>query len=71
MQMLLAQFGVVAAGGLVAIGKRQNDMLEMQEYPEPVEIDLSGNVGREEPEGILYNAAEFLIISISGCGPKR
>lgn len=71
MQLLLMQFGAVAAGGLVALGRRGSETLTMEEYPEPIEIDLSGDAGQTEPQGLLYNAAEFLIISISGCNPKR
>ena len=71
MQLSLMQFGAVAAGGLVTLGRRGNETLDLEEYPEPIEIDLSGDSEQTGVRGFLNNAAEFLIVSITGCNPKR
>ncbi|MFA6907315.1 MAG: hypothetical protein WC263_00630 [Candidatus Micrarchaeia archaeon] len=73
MQLSLVQFSAIAAGGLVAIGKREDGAPGRQEEgaPEPIELDLSEGGGQPGVQGLLHDAAEFLIISITGCGPKR
>jgi len=73
MQLSLMQFGVIAAGGLVALERLGDDTVHPVEEEEirPIELDLSEDSGQVGVKGLLYNAAEFLIISISGCNPKR
>ena len=71
MQQSLVQFGAIAAGGLLALGRSGNGMPGSEEELKPIEINLSEDTGQEGAKGLLYGAAEFLLISISGCAPKR
>ena len=71
MQQSLVQFGAIAAGGLVVLGRSGNGMPGSGEELKPIEINLSKDTGLEGVKGLLSSAAEFLIISISGCAPKR
>ncbi|MCX6771255.1 MAG: hypothetical protein NTX79_04325 [Candidatus Micrarchaeota archaeon] len=73
MQLPLVQFGAIAAGGLMALGMVREGApgSAKDDTPEPIELDLPENEGREGALGHLHNMAEFLIISISGCEPKR
>ena len=72
MQLSLVQFGTVAAG-IVALGKQESDTPSQSdaESPEPIEINISQDDERTGVRGMLHNAADFLIISITGCEPKR
>jgi len=73
MQLSLVQFGTVASGGLSALEKSEDSTPHQLEdgTPEPIEIDLSEGERRTGVQGLFHNAAEFLIISITGCEPKR
>ena len=65
MQMLLAQFSSIADEWIVEPGSLGNCM------PEPIVIDLSEDAAHEGIRSFLHSTAEFLIISISGCAPKK
>ena len=71
MQLSLAQFGTVAAG-IVALGKQESRVpgQEGDDGLKPIEINISQDDGRAGVRGMLHNAAEFLIISITGCEPE-
>ena len=71
MQLSLAYFGTVAAG-IDALGKQESDMpaQEGDGGLKPIEIIIPQDDGRTGVRGILHNAADFLIISITGCEPK-
>lgn len=72
MQLSLVQFGAIAAGGLVALGRLKDSMPGSEEEElKPIEINLSEVRRREGSQGLLHSTAEFLIISISGCAPKQ
>jgi len=71
MQLSLAQFGLGAIGGPAALERLGEGTYSPEEPPAPIELDLSEAAELGEAGSILYNAAELLIISISGCSPKR
>lgn len=43
----------------------------LEEEIKPIELDISDDAVQKGAQGLLHNAAEFLIISITGCAPKR
>ena len=71
MQLSLVQCGAIAAGGLVALGRQGNAAPGPQGGLEPIVIDLSEDAAPEGARGLLHEAAEFLIASVSGCSGKR
>ncbi|MFA6213737.1 MAG: hypothetical protein WC717_00470 [Candidatus Micrarchaeia archaeon] len=71
MQLLLAQCDELAAQRLAGQGMWEESQPGQEEELRPIEIDISENARPEGAREFLHNAAEFLIISISGCGPKR
>ncbi|MFA5929994.1 MAG: hypothetical protein WC861_03870 [Candidatus Micrarchaeia archaeon] len=73
MQMSLARFGADAEGGPAmpeGEGGGSRAMAE-EDAPGPIEIDISEGWERTGVAGLFHNAAEFLIISITGCEPRR
>jgi hypothetical protein len=73
MQLTLVQFGAISAGALVALGRSVESVPDSVKGEElkPIVIDLSEDKAQKGMPGILHSTAEFLIISISGCAPKR
>lgn len=72
MQLLLAQFGAVSDKEPSGIGSPEGGMMGPAEGGAPpiITIDLSEEAPQESP-GLLHSTAEFLIISITGCAPKK
>lgn len=73
MQLTLLQSGAVSAVAPVARAMpRESKPVSVDGgAPEPIVVNLSEISGQDGANGLLHSAAEFLIISISGCAPKR
>ena len=71
MQFSLMQFGADATKGQLALGGTGDGTPGQDDGLKPIEIDISEPAERQGAAGFLYGAAEFLIISISGCAPKK
>lgn len=83
--MTLVQFGAFAAGGLVALGTMgggipgpaENEAPESimrpaeSDVPETIMLDISEKEAPEGARGLLYSAAAFIMVSITGCTPKK
>lgn len=71
MQFSLVQFGAIAAGEPEQPGNAGEGGLEPENGLEPIIIDLSELPEQGRAHSLIYNAAEFLMTSLSGCIPKR
>ena len=71
MQFSLAHFGAVAAGRPVELESAGGSMPGSADELKPIIIDLSEPAEQGRVQGMLHGAAEFLIVSITGCAPKR
>jgi|GEM_PF-2837361 len=72
MQLSLTRYGAIAAGGLAAFGMQGENTRQAEAVGiEPIELDISEDARPNGMRGLFHNAAEFLIISITGCEPKR
>jgi len=71
MQFSLVHFGANATKGQLALGGTGDGVPGPDDDLKPIEIDISEPAERQGAAGFLHSDAEFLIISISGCAPKR
>ncbi len=73
MQLKLEKSKTPPAGGILALESSGGSMQSQSEPDgtEPIEIDISEDAKGEGLIGIIHGAAAFIMVSISGCTPKR